>query len=239
MHNESFYNELLGKLNIKRIEYDKIIKYINDVGLINLNDQNPITIILEGLYNIKEYSKNIGFDFFGDNCFSKFVIISYIEAVIEEINSCFEKMYKFCETNIIDRMIHKKAINNSIDLYNANFMSLKMFNLGFFTDYLYNMIQTEGYFDSFLPGMYYKFIDLVTGEMRKLGYEIINDDNYSYILRLVDDKEFDLKYSSDIDENKKLKDLSLMSKKYRVDFMSIHKGYERVVEDGDKERNIR
>ena len=103
MHNESFYNELLGKLNIKRIEYDKIIKYINDVGLINLNDQNPITIILEGLYNIKEYSKNIGFDFFGDNCFSKFVIISYIEAVIEEINSCFEKMYKFCETNIIDR----------------------------------------------------------------------------------------------------------------------------------------
>ena len=179
VYKESLYNELIGKMNIKKMEYDRIIKYINDVGLINLSNQNPITLIREGLYNINDYSKNRGFDFFGDNCFSKFVILSYIEAVIEEINSCFENMYKFCESNIIDRIIHKKAIIASIDLYNTNILSLKMFDLGFFVDYLYNMIQTEGYFDSFLPGMYYKFIALVTSEMRELGYEITKEDNYN------------------------------------------------------------
>ncbi len=241
-YKDSLYNTLISKLNFTRIEYEKAIRIINEKGLIHMKNINPINYLSEGLYNIKEYSKKYDYNFFQDENYSKFVIVAYIEGIIDELSGCLGNMLKFSEANFIERIKHKKLLDQTFDLYTTNLISLQLFDIEFFIEYLNMMIQTEGYFDYFLPGMYYKYLAIVTNEMKQIGIDITKDETYPLLLANIEDKEASLEYNKDsINTEDYYKMLNTMSNKYRVDFISLDKyySYEKVYEDGNKERTIK
>lgn len=241
-YKESLYNELISKLNLTRIEYDKAIKLINNKGLIHMKNINPINYLSDGLYNIKEYSKKYNYNFFQDDCYAKYIIVAYIEGIIDELSGCLGNMLKFSDANFIERIRHKKLMDETFDLYTTNLVSLQLFDIEFFMEYLNMMLQIDGYFDYFLPGMYYKFLALITNDMNKIGIDITNDELYNQVLALIEAKEEALEENKDlINIEEYYNILNTMSNKYRVDFISLDKDYsfEKVYEDGNKERTCK
>ena len=238
----SLYNELIIKINNTRLEYDKAIKLINDKGVINLKNINPMNYLNEGLYNIKEYCKDYDYNFFQEECFAKYIIISYIEGVIDELNGCFNNMLKYSDANIFDRIRYKKLLDNTFDLYTTNIISLQLFDLGYFMEYFYMMLQVDGYFNSFLPGMFYKYLALITSDMYKIGIDMTKDEMYDNVLALIDSKERLLEENNElINKEQSYEILKNMTLKYRTDFISINEDYsfEKVYSNGNKKRTYK
>ncbi len=238
----SLYNELVGLINERRVNYSKSLEYINKKGVIKINNDNPANYLSSGIYDIKEFSNNNDYNFFQDECYAKFIIVSYIEAILIELDNCFLNMISFSDANFFERITHKSLINDTFELYTADILSLKLFDISFILEYFYMMLQVDGYFDYFLPGMYYKFFALFSLDMKKLGIDITEDELYNNVLALIELRERNLENNKDlINYDDYLDKLKLMKEKYRVDFISLHEDYtfEKVIDDEHKRTNCK
>ena len=142
----------------------------------------------------------------------------------------------YINSNFFIRLIHKKTVNDIIGIFTDDYILLKAFNPDFIFTYYRLLLLTDGYFDAFKPGMYYKFTLFILKEIESLGLDASDPENYDFIRDFVKEIEIALKENNDnIDYDSFDEQLKMMSDKYHVDFISLDKDYRVRVDSLDGE----
>ncbi len=231
-----YFNEIIGNLNIYEKAFDEAIKVIDKSPLINKKFTNPIGCVRNAIYALRKKGEDKGIDFFGDDTYLKFIYIAYLEATIEEMIECLRNIVTYINSNFFSRLKQKKLVDESIETFTDDYILLKAFNPDFIFTYYRLLLLTDGYFDAFKPGMYYKFTLFILKEIESLGLDASDQENYDFIRDFVNEIEIALKENNDnIDYDSFDEQLKMMSDKYHVDFISLDNNYRVQVDSLDGE----
>lgn len=221
-----FFNEIIRKLNEYEKAFDEAIKVIDRSRLFNKKFTNPIGCVRDAIYALRKKGEDKGIDFFGDDTYLKYIYIAYLEATVEEMINCLTNIVTYINSDFFSRLIHKKTVDDIIGIFTYDDFLLKAFNPDFIFTYYRLLLQTDGYFDAFKPGMYYKFNEFILKEIESLGLDASDSENCAFIREFVKEIEIELKENNDnIDYDSFDEQLKMMSDKYHVDFISLDKDY--------------
>ena len=226
MEEISYLNHLIIESNKLKMDFERCIRNINDSNLFNIKIANPIDLVQDAIYKLKKQGEDSNFDIFGEESYLKFIYVSYFEATIAEMTDCMHNMVSYLNSKPISRIAHRRLVNQSFEVFNKDYFLLKIFEPNFAIDYYRMMLQNKGYFDSFKPGMFYKYSVFILNELQEFGLELEKDESFIFIMnyvRLLEEEMSSNKQSVDYDSYDN--ELEKMSKKYHVDFISLDKDY--------------
>jgi len=234
MINKDYFNKIIINFNILEREFDKIIEDIKSKNrIINLKE-NPVKTARDAIYKIKEFYESHNIDLFNGDNYLKFAYISFIEAALEEMGMCLGNMLTYSESNLFERLSHRKLLNTSFKLYTYDFIALKQFDAKYIGRYIKVMLLSDRDFENFKPGMLFKYMVLVQNELNNVGIDFSKDPEYISIMQIVYQKEKALE-KEELDIESFDKAIEDMSEKYNCDLVRLDKKYEyRLIENEEE-----
>ena len=234
MSSNDYYNTLIINTNQTAFEFEKAIKEIQKGQRINIKDENPAKIAMSAIYKLKEFFEEKGLDIFREDSYLKFAYLPLIESTMEDISHCLSNMLTFSNVGLIERIKHKKLMESTCKIYLLSMIILKEFDPKYIGRYIKIMLVSDRDYEAFKPGMFYKFIVLITNELKSLGIDFTEDPEYINIMNIIREKEETLKLV-ELDEESFDSTLNDMSIKYNTDFISLDKKYGYRVIDNPEE----
>ncbi len=234
MANNDYFNTLLIRLNDLEYEYDVAIREIQKGNRIEIKNDNPAKFLRDSVYNLKAYYDDRGFNLFDGDNYLKFAYLAFIDAIIEEIAMCLGNMLNYSSVGLLERLRNRNLVLASLKNYAVDFVQIKMLKAEHLSRYIKVLLSLDRDFENFKPGMLYKYIVLITNELKEIGIDFTKDEFYIDIMNIIRAKELKLQ-DEVLDIESFDKALSDMSIKYNVDFERLDKKYGyRIIEDPEE-----
>ncbi len=223
---EDYYNELLIKYNMMEAEFDSKFKFLLELDCWETTIKNPVSLAKAALISLKELGDWVGFDIFGDDSYIKYIYVVYFEDLVNDIMQIAAAISNFVTKGVGYRLLHRKEFNTYVDAFKTNYNLLDIFVPDNVLSIYSLMLQEQGDFDYFKPGMFYIFTNLILDDYGSLGFNLSDDIFYDESMRLVVKKEKVLeKNIKGVDFDTFDPHLEMISKKYRVNFASLLDSY--------------
>ena len=234
----NYYNELLTKLNILNVEYMKTIRILRESRAFIIDFKNPIDLVIEDISNLRELGKQNNFDLFSEESYLKYIYIAYLDSIVSEMGLCFQNLLSYVKSNKINRILHKKLVDESVEAFNDYNILLNIFNPELVLEFYAMLLEENKYFSFFKPGMHYKYMILIMNELKEFGIDTSKERALNYVKYYIDLREKELGNKMDsIDYDTFNKEIEEKSKQYHVDFVGLDKNYTYEKRDNDDEKN--
>ena len=226
-------------LNTMKMTIRDKLEVLKKSGLFEMDFNNPLDYIQNLLYELDRRGKEKEFDVFDEKCYLKYIYYLYFQVVVDEMNKCLDAMVNYALSSTLSKIIHLFSTEQYCQRYFkicATISNLRVENvLGVYK----SLLSVDGYFDFFVPGMYYKYTTIILNEMELLGLDFGRDilaEIYSIVK--INENKLRLKGES-VDFDTYNKQIKMVSDRFHVDFVSLNNDFDVVVEiDGEDPESI-